>query len=517
MDFANNSQAWPFQEARAILKRLNNKLPEKGYVLFETGYGPSGLPHIGTFGEVVRTTMVRRAFELISGMPTKLWCVSDDIDGMRKVPDTIPNKEEYKQYFGWPLTMVPDPFGTHPSFGHNMNARLRAFLDAFGFEYEFVSATECYQTGRFNDMLHRVIEKYDDIMALMLPTLGEERQQTYSPFLPYDPISKQILQVPILEVDKKRYTITYKNLAGDLITSEVTDGKTKLQWKPDFGMRWAAFDVDFEIYGKDHLANGPIYTKICKILGGKAPHQSFYELFLDEEGKKISKSKGNGLTIDEWLRYAPADSLSYFMYLAPQKAKRLYFDVIPKCVDEYLAHLNSYHNLPIEKQIDNPLYHIHRGDVPHIKLQSSYSLLLNLVSACGSADQSVLAGYVQKFEGEIDAKSQELLDALLAKAMNYYQDFIHPHKVYRTATNEEKILFVALAEKLKNMSQATAEELQNAVYQIAKDHEFDIKSWFITIYEVLLGASSGPRVGTFIALYGVENSIMLIKEKVLDV
>lgn len=513
-ELAFTSNAWPFVEARAILKKINNTVPQKGYVLFETGYGPSGLPHIGTFGEVVRTTMVRKAFELLSDIPTRLWCVSDDMDGMRKVPDTIPNKEEYIKYFGLPLTSIPDPFGTAESFGHNMNARLRNFLDTFNFEYEFVSATDCYKEGKFNDMLNRVIDKYEEIMAVMLPTLGEERQQTYSPFLPLDPETGQVLQVKILEVDKKNYTITFKNERGELITTPVTDGKTKLQWKPDFGMRWAAFDVDFEMYGKDHLINGPIYTKICKILGGKAPHQSFYELFLDENGEKISKSKGNGLTIDEWLKYAPEESLSYFMYLSPQKAKKLYFDVIPKCVDEYQQQLRAYPTQDAAKQLDNPVFHIHYGNPPLPDAAISFSLLLNLVSACNSDDPKVIWGYIQKFQADASEQSTPLLAALVKRAINYYHDHIKPNKQYRTPSSEEQAAFSMLKTRLTEVpSHSSAEEIQNTVYSVARDLNMDVKSWFTTLYEVLLGSSQGPRFGSFVALYGIAETIKLIEEK----
>lgn len=513
-ELAQNSNAWPFFEARAILKKINGKAPKKGYVLFETGYGPSGLPHIGTFGEVARTTMVRKAFELLCDIPTRLWCVSDDMDGMRKIPDTIPNKDSYLKYMGLPLTKIPDPFGTHDSFGHNMNSRLCAFLDTFNFEYEFVSASDCYKNGSFNDMLNHVIDKYEDIMAIMLPTLGEERQKTYSPFLPLDPETGVVLQVPILEVDKKNYTITFKNERGDLITTQVTDGKTKLQWKPDFGMRWAAFDVDFEMYGKDHLVNGPIYSKICKTLGGKSPHQSFYELFLDEKGEKISKSKGNGLTIDEWLKYAPQESLSYFMYINPQKAKKLYFDVIPKCVDEYQQYIKSFPSLEPAKQLDSPVFHIHLGNPPQSDTNISFSLLLNLVSACNSDDPKILWGYVNKLEPQASETTAPMLAKLVRGAINYYHDHVKPFKNFRAPTTAELSAFKLLVERLSLLSHSsTAEEIQNTVYSVARDLEIEVKTWFTTLYEVLLGATQGPRFGSFIALYGLKETIELIEEK----
>ncbi|MFN5382779.1 MAG: lysine--tRNA ligase [Alphaproteobacteria bacterium] len=513
---ASNCNAWPFQEARALYDYIGKKTPDKGYVLFETGYGPSGFPHIGTFGEVVRTIMVKDAFnKMYPDIPTRLYCVSDDMDGMRKVPDVIPNPENFKQYIGLPLTKVPDPFGTHESYGHHMNYRLRTFLDTFGFKYEFLSATDCYVNGTFNEMLHNVIDSYAKIMDIMLPTLGEERQQTYSPFLPVDPESGEVLQVSVTNVDKQNYTITYQNKSGKTITSEVTNGKTKLQWKPDFGMRWAAFDVDFEIYGKDHLVNGPIYTKICRAIGGKGPYQTFYELFLDEKGQKISKTKGNGITIDEWLKYATAESLAYFMYLSPKKAKRLYFDVIPKCVDEYLHYLRSYHATEeVVKRYENPVYHIHQGHPPKINFSISYSLLINLVSACGSEDEGVIRGYIKNSEPNLDEDESGILDALIQRAINYYHDFIKPNKKYREATEKEKSAMSALANALEAFDDsATQDELQNKVYEIGKEFEIDLKAWFKGLYEVLLGAEQGPRFGSFIKLYGVQKTIELLRSK----
>ncbi len=509
------SNAWPFKEAEAILKRLNNQLPSKGYVLFETGYGPSGLPHIGTFGEVVRTTMVRKAFELISSMPTRLFCISDDMDGMRKIPDTIPNKEEYKQYLDLPLTLIPDPFKTHESFGHHMNARLRAFLDAFNFEYEFFSSTECYKSGVFNESLLKVLKHYDEIMDIMLPTLGEERQATYSPFLPICPKTGKVLQVNIINRDPEKGLIQYKDESGEVITSKVTDGHCKLQWKPDFGMRWAAFDVDFEMYGKDHLVNGPIYTKICKTIGGKAPHQMFYELFLDEKGQKISKSKGNGITIDEWLRYAPQESLSLFMYQSPQKAKKLYFDVIPKNVDDYLNYLNSYYKEQDEKKkLSNPVYHIHNGAPPHLETSISYSLILNLVSASHLEDSKLIWKFVKRYDQNLEEKENSFVDKMIRCAINYYNDFIKPNKKFRAPTDIEKSALITLREGLNSMKSASTEEIQTLVFSVGKEFGFDLKLWFQALYEVLLGASQGPRFGSFVALYGISETIELIDDKI---
>lgn len=515
IDLLLQTRAWPFLEAEKILKKINYKAPAKGYVLFETGYGPSGLPHIGTFGEVIRTAMVRRAFEMMSGLPTRLFCFSDDMDGMRKIPDTLPSKEEYKKYIDLPLTAIPDPFNTHESFGHNMNSRLCRFLDNFGFEYEFQSATEYYKNGLFNDALMHALRNYDKIMNIMIPTLRPERQATYSPFLPICRKTGKVLQVPIIERDEEKGTITYKDLDGEICTTSVKDGHCKMQWKPDFGMRWAALDVDFEMYGKDHLVNKPIYTKICNVLGKPGPHQMFYELFLDEKGEKISKSKGNGLTIDEWLRYAPQESLALFMYVNPQKAKKLYFDIIPKNVDEYIMHLNSYNKEIDElKKLANPIHHIHNDKPPYKETNVSYSLLINLVSACNTDNEDIVWRYVSKFCHGIQKGDNNLLDNMVSGVMNYYRDFIKPRLSFRLPTAEEKMAMLELAKELEGMNGESAERLQSKVYEVGVRFNFNLKEWFKALYEILLGSSQGPRFGSFIEIYGVNETVEMIAKKV---
>lgn len=514
-EIALSSRAWPFQEAEKLVKRYRNGPPEKGYVLFETGYGPSGLPHIGTFGEVVRTTMVRRAFEVLSDIPTKLFCVSDDMDGMRKIPDNVPNPETLQPHLGKPLTAVPDPFGTHDSFGAHMNARLRAFLDRFGFDYEFKSATELYQSGVYDEALLKVLERFDKVMAVMLPTLGEERQQTYSPFMPVCTKTGKVLQVVTVETHPEKGTIVYRDEDGSLEEIPVTGGHCKLQWKPDLGMRWAALGVDYEMYGKDHHPSAPLYTKICRTIGGEPPEQFFYELFLDENGQKISKSKGNGLTVDEWLRYAPQESLAYYMYQSPRKAKRLYFDVIPKNVDEYLTWLGKYEDQAEGEHFKNPVWHIHGGHPPHPKApEITYSLLLNLASACNPEDASVLWGFIRNYLPDATPENAPILGYLVEHAINYYNDFVKPSKQYRPATDREAKAMDDLVTRLKALPEhSEPQEFQNAVYAVGKEHGFEnLRDWFRALYEVLLGQSQGPRMGSFIALYGRDETVALIEK-----
>lgn len=510
-DAALTSKAWPFEEARRVLKRYEKAPPEKGYVLFETGYGPSGLPHIGTFGEVARTTMIKRAFEEISDIPTRLICFSDDLDGMRKVPGNVPNQEMLREYLQMPLTSVPDPFGEYESFGHHNNAMLRRFLDTFGFEYEFYSATEFYRSGQFDTILRRAAERYDAIMKVMLKSLREERQQTYSIFLPIHPETGRVLYVPMKEVNAAEGTITFDDETGREWTLPVTGGNVKLQWKPDFGARWAALGVDFEMYGKDHSTNTPIYDSICEILGEKAPEHFTYELFLDENGQKISKSSGNGVSIDEWLTYASTESLAYFMYQKPKTAKRMHFDVIPKAVDEYHQQLRAFPTQDAAAQLNNPVWHIHGGKVPESTLVVPFAMLLNLASVSGATDKEALWGFIRRYAPEASPASHPDLDQAAGFAVRYFNDFVKPTRSFRAPTELEREALEALRAELAAFDGPVEDEaLQSVVYAVGRDRFDPLRGWFTALYEVLLGASQGPRFGGFIALYGVEETIALI-------
>ena len=512
-------KSWPFLEAQKILEKINYQRPDKGYVLFETGYGPSGLPHIGTFGEVARTNMVKQAFEILSEgkIPTRFLCFSDDLDGLRKIPENIPNPSEYKIFLDQPLSDIPDPFGTHKSYAAHMNARLCSFLDKFGFNYEFMSATDCYKSGVFNEMLLKVLEKIDEIMDLMLPTLGSERQATYSPFLPICRRTNRVLQVPIIGKDLKAGTITYRDPeTHEEVTSPVTDGHCKLQWKPDFGMRWAAFEVDFEMYGKDHLVNGVLYSKICEILGKQPPHQMFFELFLDEEGKKISKSKGKGFTLEEWLSYAPPETVKLFMFLSPQKAKKLSPTILPRLLDDYLAYAKNYLAAIDSSKKDNPLYHLgveNEADLAlWVQSEVSYSLILNLIAACDADEPEVVWSYLEKFSPGINKCLW--LHQLVPGAINYYKNLLKPHKKYHNPSEDERKILLILVSFLRSAAKdSSATDIQNHLYLIARENNLDVKDWFRLLYQVLLGAESGPRFGTFIALYGLDKTLDLLNAR----
>jgi len=513
-EVAMQSKAWPFEEARRVLKRVEQNPPEKGYVLFQTGYGPSGLPHIGTFGEVARTSMVRHAFEAISDFPTRLLAFSDDLDGLRKVPGNLPNQKMLEEDLNLPLSRVRDPFGTYESFAAHNNARLCAFLDSFGFDYEFASSTEYYTTGRFDDMLLIALERFDKIMEIMLPTLGKDRQATYSPFLPISPKTGHVLQVPTLERNVSEGTIVYQEPDGEKVKIPVTGGHVKLQWKPDWAMRWAALGVDYEMSGKDLIDSVTQSGKICRALGKRPPECLSYELFNDELGQKISKSKGNGLTMEEWLRYAPPESLSYFMYLKPKTAKRLYFDVIPKAVDEYHQQLRAYPKQDLKARLNNPVWHIHNGCPPESKLVVPFSMLLNLASVSGAHNKSTLWGFLRRYAPDASPETHPDLDAAAGYAVKYYEDFVKPAKTFRLPNEKERCAMRDLQARLQDWDGAPdADALQSLVFAVGKEHEFEpLRDWFKALYEVLLGASQGPRFGGFIALYGVKETIDLIEK-----
>ncbi len=524
---AEQSNAWPFEEARKIVARLNSAPQRRDAVIFETGYGPSGLPHLGTFGEVARTTMVRHAFRVLTDdkVPTRLIAFSDDMDGLRKVPDNIPNKDLISQHLGKPLTRVPDPFGTHPSFGAHNNARLRAFLDTFGFDYEFMSSTECYTAGRFDAALMRVLERFDEVMAIMLPSLRAERAQSYSPFLPISPTTGEVLQVPIVARDSAAGTISYDDpQTGERMTTPVTGGRCKLQWKPDWAMRWVALGVDYEMAGKDLIDSVKLSGEICRALGGRPPEGFNYELFLDDKGQKISKSKGNGLTIEEWLRYASPESLSLFMYREPKAAKRLYFDVIPRHVDEYQQFLEAYERQDAKQRLMNPVWHIHSGNPPRPDVPISFTMLLNLVSASNAENAETLWGFIGRYWPGVTPQSHPKLDALVGYAIHYFRDFVLPAKRFRVASEAERAALEDLREALSQLPPDTpAERIQEVVYEVGRREPFlDAKKkgkdgkpgvsldWFNMLDQVLLGQEKGPRFGSFVAVYGIGNTVEMI-------
>jgi lysyl-tRNA synthetase, class I len=515
---SKDARAWPFEEARRLMARLD-KLPggKDKAVIFETGYGPSGLPHIGTFGEVARTSMVRHAFEVLTEgkRKTRLVCFSDDMDGLRKVPGNVPNQAMLAAYIDKPLTSVPDPFGNeHPSFAHHNNARLRRFLDQFGFEYEFLSATDVYRSGAMDSALLRMLEVYDKVLEVILPTLGPERRATYSPFLPISPRTGKVLYVPMVERHPAKGTVVYVDPdTNEKVETKVTGGAVKCQWKADWALRWTALAVDYEMAGKDLIDSVTLSSKICRVLGGTPPEGFNYELFLDDKGQKISKSKGNGLTIEEWLTYASPESLSLYMFQKPKTAKRLFFDVIPRAVDEYLTFIAKYATEDAKARVENPAWHVHAGHPPAAELPITFALMLNLVSASNAHDRTVLWGFIRRLAPDASPETYPLLDQLAGYAVAYYDAFVKPAKTFRAPTDAEAAALRALDSGLAAApAGAGGEVLQNIVYEAGKANGFadNLRGWFQAIYEVLLGQSQGPRFGSFIELYGVNETRELI-------
>ena len=510
------TSSWPFAEIRKLLKDRKEIIKNNKKIIFQTGYGPSGLPHIGTFGEVARTSMMINALNHIQNIDHELITFSDDMDGLRKVPDNIPNDQILKDNLGKPLTAIPDPFKKFNSFGEHNNEKLKEFLNKFNFKFKFKSSTENYKKGVFNNSLIRVLERYDEIMNIILPTLREERRKTYCPFLPICPKTGKVLEIPMINMDKKSGKIVFKNNNEEIETS-VLNGNCKLQWKVDWAMRWFTFDVDFEMYGKDLTESAILSNKICEILGKTPPNGFAYELFLDEKGEKISKSKGNGISIEQWLRYASPESLALYMYPNPKRAKKLYSEVVPKTVDEYLSLLEKYPSQEKKEQILNPVWHIHNGKPPKEKTVMPFSMLLNLVGSSNANNKEILWKFINRFHKEINSKDYPIFDSLTAYAINYFKDEVEPKKRFKEPNKQEKNALEKLVKKLGEIdSNLTPEEIQTYVYTVGKEngYEKNLRDWFKLIYEVVFGEENGPRMGFFISFFGLKETIELINSKI---
>ena len=512
----DKTNAWPFVEAKKILKERKKFIEKKGKIILQTGYGPSGLPHIGTFGEVARTTMVVNALNHLTDLPKEIITFSDDMDGLRKVPDNVPKKEILNKNLHKPLTSIPDPFEKFDSFGKHNNEMLKKFLNDFNFSYTFKSSTELYKSGFFNSTLKIVIDNYQSIMETILPTLGKERQKTYCPFLPICPETGIVLEIPVIEINKKKSTIIFDNNGKKLETS-VLDGQCKLQWKVDWAMRWYALDVDFEMYGKDLIESAILSKKIIKLLGKNDPSGFAYELFLDEKGEKISKSKGNGITIEEWLNYASPESLSLFMYQNPKRAKKLYKEIVPKAVDEYLDFIEKGKNQNELQMLLNPVWHVHNGTIPKEKMIMTFSMLLNLVEASNADSKELLWKFVKKYKKNISESEYPIFDKLIEYAIKYFNDLIKKNKKYKKPNSEEKKALNALIISLEKFTdEMQPEEMQTQIYTVGKENGYkeNLRDWFKLIYEVVFGDENGPRMGFFISFFGVKETQKLIKDRI---
>jgi|TARA_Y100000310_G_scaffold36298_1_gene34177 lysyl-tRNA synthetase class 1 len=508
--------SWPFVEARKLIKDRESNLKKKGKITLQTGYGPSGLPHIGTFAEVARTSMMVNAISHLTDIPTEIITFSDDMDGLRKIPDNIPNSKILEQNLNKPLTNIPDPFKKYSSFGEHNNEMLKSFLNKFNFNYNFKSSTQLYKSGKFNDVLVLILNKYQEIINIVIPTLGKERQKTYSPFLPICPETGKVLEIPMLEIIKDKKKIVFDN-KGEKIEVSILDGNCKLQWKVDWAMRWYALDVDYEMYGKDLIESAAISHKICKVLGKKSPNGFPYELFLDEKGEKISKSKGNGITIEDWLKYASPESLSLFMYQNPKRAKKLYADVVPKAVDEYLTCIDKFDQQDAQHRLLNPVWHVHNGNPPKEKSIMPFSVLLNLVGTSNATDKEVLWKFIKKYKKDIKVSDHPILDSLAKYALKYFVDVIKPKKKYRKPNEKEKKALKDLVNRLKSCKdQMDPEAIQTIVYSVGKDNGYkeNLREWFKAIYEIIFGDQDGPRMGFFISFLGIEESMELINKHI---
>ena len=512
----DKTNAWPFIEAKKMLRERKSIIEKKGKIILQTGYGPSGLPHIGTFGEVARTSMIVNALKHLTDLPSEIITFSDDMDGLRKVPDNVPKKELLEKNLHKPLTQVPDPFNKFSSFGEHNNQMLKNFLDKFGFKYNFKSSTNLYKSGFFNPSLQVILDNYDGIMNIILPTLGKERQKTYSPFLPICPDSGHVLEIPVKEINKKDLKIIFNNNGKDLEKS-ILDGNCKLQWKVDWAMRWYALDVDFEMYGKDLIESAILSTKIIKLIGKTNPAGFAYELFLDEKGEKISKSKGNGITIDQWLEYASPESLSLYMYQNPKRAKKLYKEIVSKTVDEYLELLEKTKNQDELQLLMNPVWHVHNSKTPKEQNIMSFSMLLNLVETSNAENKDLLWKFVKKYKKDISEKDYPIFDNLVGYAIKYFNDVIKKNKKYKKPNSEEKIALEALIKKLDDCNdQMAPEDIQTLIYSTGKENGYskNLRDWFRLIYEVVFGDENGPRMGFFISFFGVKETKDLIKNKI---
>ncbi len=511
-----STSSWPFVEVRKVLKDRKEIIKKKQKITFQTGYGPSGLPHIGTFGEVARTSMMINALNHIQKINHELITFSDDMDGLRKVPDNIPNDEVLKKNIGKPLTSIPDPFQKFNSFGEHNNEMLKEFLNKFKFNFKFKSSTENYKKGIFNDSLMRVLEKYDDIMNIILPTLREERRKSYCPFLPICPKTGKVLEIPLVSMNKKTGKVVFNN-DNEKIETDILNGNCKLQWKVDWAMRWFTFDVDFEMYGKDLTESAILSNKICHVLGKTPPNGFAYELFLDEKGEKISKSKGNGISIEQWLRYASPESLSLYMYPNPKRAKKLYSEVVPKTVDDYLNLLEKFPTQELKEKILNPVWHIHNGNPPEEKIVMPFSMLLNLVGSSNADNKKILWKFINRFHKEITPSKNKIFDSLTEYAINYFKDKVEPNKNFKKPNSDEKKALEKLITRLKQIDQTLKpEDIQTHVYTVGKEngYEKNLRDWFKLIYQVVFGEENGPRMGFFISFFGLKETIQLINEKI---
>jgi lysyl-tRNA synthetase class 1 len=517
--------SWPFIEAQKIAARVKKQdLPDP--IVFETGFGPSGLPHIGTFAEVARTVFVKNAFEHLTGRPAVIYAFCDDMDGLRRVPKNLPNQDRLAEHLGKPLSAIPDPFGCCESYSDHMENELVKLLNHYKFDYQLKSSTREYKSGVFNPGLHLILENAEPIKQIIIPTLKEENRENWSPFFPVCANCGRIYTTRVTGYFPEQDTISYECVesfgdefkvqgCGHKQETSILDGAVKVGWKVDWALRWFSYQVTYEMYGKDLIDSALQSGRIKRLLGGWPPEGMTYEMFLSEEGKKISKSIGEGLSIDTWLKYAPIESLLYYLFQNPRKQRRLYFDIIPKNVDEYLAELVRYPGLSEKDKSDSVLWQIERSghDVPVYTSGINFSLINNLISGMGSDNKNLLLDYLKRYDPKVSENKKTVSD-LLDSGLNYFRNFIEPQKKYRKPTREEAEILKELKSRLDQYKGEDEDEIQAMVFDVARDKGIEPPDLFKTIYQVLLGQDRGPRFGTFTKLIGKDRMKDLIQEKI---
>jgi lysyl-tRNA synthetase class 1 len=508
---AAGAELWPREEARRLAERVAAYEPERP-VIFQSGFGPSGLPHLGTMAEILRPSFVRKAFHLIEpARPSRLIVFIDDLDGLRKVPENVPNRESVEQYLGMPVAKIPDPFGCCASFADHMVGLLGGFLAPVEVEYELMRAAEMYSSGRFDEGLKLILEKHEEIIAIIAPTLREENRAGWSPFMPICPKCGQVVERAVTAYHAERASVefTCEKSAGGRPgcgfsgEQSVLGGMAKVQWKVDWALRWYVLKVDYELYGKDLTDSARLSGQILRVMGGRPPLGFPFEMFLDEEGRKVSKSVGRGVTVEQWTRYAPIEVLKFFLLLNPRRARKLFLEAIPQYVDEYLDAVREYAAASEEQRRESMLEFVIQSTTPRrFNSALSFGLMMNLVAALGSSDSDFIWKYLVRYDASIGGEpdTEAMGRRLMQCALNFYRDFIEPTKKLYTPSDAERAQLKTLDAYLRENQDASAEDIEKKIYDLGRENYEKPGKIFPLLYRSILGQERGPRLGAFIRL-----------------
>ena len=519
---------WPYEEARKVAERVARY--EAGRpAIFQSGFGPSGMPHLGTMAELLRPSYVRKAFERLAqsgsiepARPARLIVFIDDMDGLRKVPENIPNRETTSFHLGEPVSRIPDPFGDcHPSFSEHMLSLLEKFLAPVEIEFELIKSTEMYGSGQFDEALKLILARHQQIIEIIAPTLREENRAGWSPVMPVCPSCGQVNSTLVTGYHPERASVEFsceKNIGGSKSCGfkgeqSVLGGKAKVGWKVDWALRWYALKVDYELYGKDLIDSARLSGQILKVLGGKPPLGFPFEMFLDEEGHKVSKSVGRGVTVDQWTRYAPIEVLKYFLLVNPRRARKLFLEAIPQYVDDYLDALRAYAAAPENERGNLPIDLVIQRTTPRrFDSELTFGMIMNLVSALGTGDRDLIWNYLTGYDPRIagNPDTERMGKTLMECALNVYADFIEPTKKRYLPEANERDQLRALMEFLVGNSGATAEEIEKKIYDLGRENYDKPGKIFPLLYRVLLGQERGPRLGAFIKLATPQRMIEIL-------